>query len=564
MNLIVNDSKKSNMISINIDGKNLNVEAGTNIIQAASQLNIEIPHYCYHSKLSISGNCRMCLIEIGNPLKNQEDKNFILNNNNKKNIIWNPKPAIACATQAVENLHIKTKSSLINECRKSVMEFLLVNHPLDCPICDQAGECTLQEYAADYGRGYSRFIEKKNIKPKQTKIGPRVILDDERCILCSRCIRFCKEIINDDVLGFVDRGSYSTLTTYPGKKLENNYSLNTVDICPVGALTSIDFRFQMRVWFLKKTPSICTESSVGVNTYIWSREGKIYRITPRNNFYVNDSWMSDSGRELYKEVDSQKRIIAYSHNNNNLLLEEIVKKVSDNISTNSLAIIASGHTSIEEQFLLKQIANYTSAKVYFVPYTDKSDNFLISADRTPNTRGGLITKLISSLPNLDFSELISDIHSGKIKTLISYGQDITKINFSESLLKEICLIYMGTHENATSKIAKFIIPTLMVFEKSGSFVNRQFRLQKFEQAVPGPIGVFPDIHFLYKLLNTLKNICQTTPSLSNLWQEICNFIPIVNNVKYSIIPKEGYLLDKDKFKKINFLDDPSLQYSENI
>ena len=161
----------------------------------------------------------------------------------------------------------------MKDCREGVMEFLLINHPLDCPICDQAGECKLQEQSTGYGRGYSRFIEQKNVKPKRTQLGPRVTLDDERCILCSRCIRFCKEIAKDDVLGFIDRGSYSTLTCYPGKQLENNYSLNTVDICPVGALTSTDFRFKMRVWFLKQTNSIDTESSASARTP-WSGRAK--------------------------------------------------------------------------------------------------------------------------------------------------------------------------------------------------------------------------------------------------------------------------------------------------
>ena len=170
-------------------------------------------------------------------------------------------------------------------------------------ICDQAGECRLREFATDYGRGYSRYVERKNVKPKRTRLGPRGTLDDERCILCSRCIRFCQEVANDDVLGFVDRGSYSTLTCFPGKELKNNYSLNTVDLCPVGALTSTDFRFKMRVWFLKESSSICAESSAGCNITVSSREGEIYRITPSNN--VNDSWMPDSGRVLYKNVQVQ-------------------------------------------------------------------------------------------------------------------------------------------------------------------------------------------------------------------------------------------------------------------
>src|SRR3954467_5318824 len=182
------------------------------------------------------------------------------------------------------------------------MELLLINHPLDCPICDQAGECRLQEFSVEYGNQASRFLENKVKKPKNVEIGPRVTLDDERCILCSRCIRFSHEIAHDDVLGFVDRGSYTVLTAHPGKRLENNYPLNTVDICPVGALTSTDFRFKMRVWFLKQVNSIDTESSVGANSVVWSREGIIYRITPRRNDEVNDTWMSDSGRDLYKPV----------------------------------------------------------------------------------------------------------------------------------------------------------------------------------------------------------------------------------------------------------------------
>jgi NADH-quinone oxidoreductase subunit G len=174
-----------------------------------------------------------------------------------------PRPQIACATKAANGQHFKTNSPLVADSRKAVMEFLLANHPLDCPICDKAGECHLQEFASEYGRGFSRFEEDKNRKPKRSRIGPRITLDDERCILCGRCIRFCREVLHEDVLGFTQRGSHSTLSIFPGHELTSNYSLNVTDICPVGALTSNDFRFKMRVWFLKRTPSICTESSVG-------------------------------------------------------------------------------------------------------------------------------------------------------------------------------------------------------------------------------------------------------------------------------------------------------------
>ena len=300
---------KPDLVTVNIDGKDIAVPKGTNVIEAARQLGIEIPHYCYHPKLTVAGNCRMCLIEMGMPAVDPATKAPIMDPaTGKPKINWIPRPQIGCATNASPGLHVKTSSPMAREAREGVTEFLLINHPLDCPICDQAGECKLQEHSTAYGRGYSRFIEQKNVKPKRTVLGPRVTLDDERCILCSRCIRFCKEVAKDDVLGFIDRGSYSTLTCYPGKTLTNNYSLNTVDICPVGALTSTDFRFKMRVWFLKQTNSIDTESSVGANTVVWSREGIIYRITPRRNDEVNDTWMADSGRELFKPVRSDDRL----------------------------------------------------------------------------------------------------------------------------------------------------------------------------------------------------------------------------------------------------------------
>src|SRR5271157_1738803 len=297
------------LITVNIDGREIAVPRGTNMIEAALRLGIDVPHYCYHPKLSVAGNCRMCLVETGQSAFDPATKAPIIDAaTGKQRINWSPRPAIACATSAAPGLHVRTTSPLVKDCREGVMEFLLINHPLDCPICDQAGECKLQEQSAGYGRGYSRYIEHKNVKPKRTLLGPRVMLDDERCILCSRCVRFCKEIAKDDVLGFTDRGSYSTLTCYPGRRLENNYSLNTVDICPVGALTSSDFRFKMRVWFLRQTSSIDAESSVGANTVVWSREGSVYRVTPRQNDAVNDTWMADSGRVLYKEIRCQGRL----------------------------------------------------------------------------------------------------------------------------------------------------------------------------------------------------------------------------------------------------------------
>src|SRR6478735_8319529 len=303
-------AKPADLVTVNIDGKEIAVPKGTNVIEAAKLVGVEIPHYCYHPKLSIVGNCRMCLIEMGMPAVDPATKAPVMDAaTGKQKINWIPRPQIGCGTNASPGLHIRTNTPMVKDCREGVTEMLLINHPLDCPICDQAGECKLQEHSTAYGRGYSRFVEQKNVKPKRTQLGPRVTLDDERCILCSRCIRFCKEIAHDDVLGFIDRGSYSTLTAHPGRRLENNYSLNTVDICPVGALTSSDFRFKMRVWFLKETKSFCTSCATGCNTLIGTREDVIYRQTPRENNDVNSSWMCDYGRLNFAYVQSEDRLL---------------------------------------------------------------------------------------------------------------------------------------------------------------------------------------------------------------------------------------------------------------
>ena len=330
------------MVTINLDGNEVEVPAGINLVEAAGIHGTEVPHYCYHPQLSVAGNCRMCLVEMGTPMRDRGTGEAILDENGVQKIGWIPKPIIGCGTNVSPGMHIKTKSPMVTDSREGIMEFLLVNHPLDCPICDQAGECRLQEFATDYGRGYSRYVERKNVKPKRTKLGPRVTLDDERCILCSRCIRFCQEVVDDDVLGFVDRGSFSTLTCFPGKELSNNYSLNTVDLCPVGALTSTDFRFKMRVWFLKESSSICTESSAGSNILVSSREGEIHRITPRRNDSVNDSWMTDSGRELYKQVKSDNRLLSASVSAESANLTEAISSAIDLLKDKNIDFVDGG------------------------------------------------------------------------------------------------------------------------------------------------------------------------------------------------------------------------------
>ena len=551
---------KPDLVTINIDGKHIAVPKGTNVLEAARLLGIEIPHYCYHPKLSVVGNCRMCLVEMGLPTVDPGTKApFGDAATGKPKINWMPRPQIGCATNASLGLHIRTNSPMVRECREGVTEFLLINHPLDCPICDQAGECKLQEFSTSYGRGYSRFVEQKNVKPKRTPLGPRVTLDDERCILCSRCIRFSNEVAKDDVLGFIDRGSYSTLACYPGKKLENNYSLNTVDICPVGALTSTDFRFKMRVWFLKQTPGIDPESSVGANTEIWSREGVIYRITPRRNDEVNDTWMADTGRVLYQQVMADDRLTAPFISGAATATEMALKSAGDLLKAGPVAIVGSGRSSVEEQFLLKQLADALRASTALVSRVGQGDGILISADRNPNVRGALVTGLIPALPVQKLTALATAIDSGKVKTVLTVGEDLTAAGLTAAQLAKVSIIYLGTHQNATSAAAQVVIPTLTVFEKNGTFVNQQFRLQKFAKAVPGPAGVADDLVTLANLVAAVGGATLSS-ALGALWPTLAAGVKPLANITYANLPSTGLLLDPTPWATLSFVEGATLHF----
>ncbi len=561
---------KPELVTVTIDGREIAVPRGTNIIEAARGLAIDVPHYCYHPKLTVVGNCRMCLVEMGMPAVDPATKQPIIDPaSGRQKINWSPRPTIACATNASPGLHIRTTSPMVRECREGVMEFLLINHPLDCPICDQAGECRLQEQATGYGRGYSRYIEPKNVKPKRTVLGPRVTLDDERCILCSRCVRFSQEVAKDDVLGFIDRGSYSTLTCFPGRSLENNYSLNTVDICPVGALTSTDFRFKMRVWFLKQTDGIDTESSVGANTTVWSREGVIYRITPRRNDEVNDTWMADSGRLLYKAVRAADRLTEPKVSGAGALPPAALAAAGEILSSGGVAVVASGRSSLEEQFLTKKLAEAASASVHLVSRVGQGDGILISEDRNPNVRGALVTGLIRELPAGNLGGLAAKIDSGEVRTVVSIGEDLAAAGLTGAQLAKAKIVYLGTHANPTSAAAAVVLPTLTVFEKSGSFVNQQFRLQKFATAVPGPGGAMDDIEVLAKLVETVGGNLGGRPLASSsghvdiaaLWELIAAAVPALGTVRYGNLPDTGLLLDPTPWAGLAFVEGKTLHHA---
>ena len=553
--------KNSKGIPIVLDGKEVEVPEGINLVDAAALHGKEIPHYCYHPQLSVAGNCRMCLIEMGTPMRNRETGEAILEEDGSPKIGWVPKPVIGCATNVSPGMHVKTESEKVLDCREGIMEFLLVNHPLDCPICDQAGECRLQEFATDYGRGYSRFVERKNVKPKRTRLGPRVTLDDERCILCSRCIRFCQEVPKDDVLGFVDRGSFSTLTCFPGRELDNNYSLNTVDLCPVGALTSSDFRFKMRVWFLKDTDSICPESSAGCNTVVSSREGELFRITPRRNDLVNDSWMPDSGRVLYKSVKSENRILSAKINQEASTTDEAIQEAVRLLKGKNIGVVGSCKSTLEEQFLLTQISKKTKAKSFIRGHFGEDDGILLSADRTPNLRGALISGFTQKYPQDNLLPLSQSLGKKQVDALLVMDEDLEASQVEAAELDGIPIVFIGTQANSTSARASVVLPSLTSFEKSGTFVNRSFYAQSFRQAVPGPAGVLPDLTILSRLHRELTEEEEIAPDQNSIWNEMSGVrnSPL-KGISLKDVHKDSVLIDSSKWDDLPFVEAKALHF----
>jgi NADH-quinone oxidoreductase subunit G len=521
------------LLNVQIDGQWKQFPKGTRLIEACMQSGEYVPHYCYHPKLSSPGNCRMCLVELGAP-KMGPDRKPELGPDGHPVIAWSPRPAISCAMEISEGMAVRTKSPLAEECRKGVMEFLLINHPLDCPICDQAGECRLQEFSVEYGKGESRFLEEKVKKPKRVDLGKHIVLDDERCILCSRCIRFMKEVAHDDVLGFVNRGSHTTLTCYPGKRLDNNYSLNTVDICPVGALTSKDFRFKMRVWFLTETKSIDVNCGTGANILIGAREGVIHRITPRENDAVNSCWMPDSHRLNFHYVNCERRLQTPLLKNTPATWPEAIAEAARQLRAlepTQLAMIASARLANEELFLARRLAEALGITQFdILPRPQEGDGFLISNDGNPNTTGAKLLGLAGAAPGSKLASIATSVAGGSIRGLIVLGEDATKCGIAESdLAKLSALVVTDILPNKTTPRATVLLPASAFAEKRGTMINLAGRIQRLNRAVAAPGQARNDWEILrdlivavggangvYSVEEVFKAMAAETPALAGL------------------------------------------------
>ncbi len=526
------------MLNVQVDGVWMQFPKGLNVVEVARRAGKFVPHYCYHPKLSIPGNCRMCLIEMGTP-KMDANRKPVIGADGKPEIGWMPRPQIGCATQISEGMGIRTDSPLVQECRKGVMEFLLINHPLDCPICDQAGECKLQEYSVQYGNDDSRFVDDKVKKPKRVDIGKNIVLDDERCIMCSRCIRFSREMVHDDVLGFLDRGSHTTLAVHPGKRLDNNYSLNTADICPVGALTSKDFRFQMRVWFLKETKSICTGCATGCNTIIGSREGVMHRQIPRENEAVNSQWMCDEGRLGFHYLHSKERLIEpvakVGKGKMAVPWSEIIPRLASELKElqpSQIAIVSSGRMTNEEAFLLAEIRRALGGEDVLcdiVPRFGEADGILRSADLNPNTHG--VELMGISQQGNHLNAIRQGIDTGRIQGLLVLHENLcSEAGWPITTLQRVpILAVVSLLANPVTEIADYILPGVSFAEKRGSMINGYGRLQRLNKAIAVQGNAMDDWQILVQLkaalgggngIHTIEDVFKAmaaaTPALSGL------------------------------------------------
>ena len=375
------------MAKITVDGTDYEVTEGRTILQALDDLGVlmtevEIPHYCWHPKLTIDGSCRLCQVEI---------EGF-------------PKLQIACNTPVKDGMVIRTQNERVAKAREGVMELLLVNHPLDCPICDQAGECKLQDYAFEYGVAHSRTREPRRALAKKVDLGPTIVFDQERCILCRRCVRFTREISKTGELAVFSRGDRSTIETLPGAPLENDYSMNVADICPVGALTTKDFRFKIRVWFLEDAPGVCTGCSNGCNVHMGVASNKVYRYVPRRNDAVNETWLCDDGRLSYKAINASDRLgetqLRGAHGLRPAGRAEAVSHAAallgraiEKHGRGAVAGVASAHACNEDLAVLKKLLDGLGARGCVPMPKWRADDLLRKPERAANAAGARAARL---------------------------------------------------------------------------------------------------------------------------------------------------------------------------
>lgn len=488
-----------------------------NCIQAAERAGVEIPHYCYHHDLSVVASCRMCLVEMGDKKPDGT-------------IAMQPKLFPGCQTPVKDGTVIISDSQKVRDAQKATLEYLLLNHPLDCPVCDQAGECGLQDYSYEYGRGYSRLQEPKNIKPDKDYIGDQITLFTDRCIMCTRCVRFTREISGTAEMQVISRGTHEEIDIFPGDPCNNKLAGNVVDLCPVGALCSKDFLYEQRVWWLKSKNSVCPNCSTGCSIRVDQNKDVLYRLKPRENPQAQGSFMCDEGRFGWKYIHSETRLTLpeqkaggqVASRDWDVVLPAARNALKDAVlrSPNKFAVVISPWATVEEAYLLATFARKLSpsARLAIGPVRVVGEDdlypkdvhgqpatptkFTIRAEKCPNRRGveAVIKQIQGSI--IEFTDVLKQVTAGEIESLYVLGgdpegwigdADVGKLDRLKLLIVQDLLA-----STASSK-AHFVLAGGAWAEKEGTFVNHQGLAQAIHRALRGPGEARPDGRILMEL-----------------------------------------------------------------
>jgi NADH-quinone oxidoreductase subunit G len=469
-------------VKLRIDGREVEVEKGTNLIEAGKKAGLFVPHFCYHPGLPVVAVCRICLCEIEG----------------------RPKLIAGCATPAEEGIHVLTKSKKVQDARRAVMEFLLIHHPLDCPMCDKGGECTLQDYTMLMGPSRTRFTFEKTTWPEED-VGGKLLLNKNRCILCMRCVNLCREVAGENEIAVLARGEETYIGTVAGRKITNEMAGNIADICPVGALTSKDFRFRARPWELKPVPSVCTLCSKGCNTLLGyqPRRGEIVRITARENPDVNQWWICDRGRGGFWGVHDPKRltaltrrrgetVVTMSWNDSIPLIADTLTGILKQHGPSAVGVIGSAELTNEECFLTRSIFHDALGIVNLdfplrpqPPVVYKK--FTIEGDRNPNTRGARAIGIAPGPQGLGIADMMRAAAEGKIRALLFLrGGPLEQFGdpavVGQALRQTELSVVMDPMPSAVSERAQWVLPGVSFAEREGTYTNSQGRVQRARKA----------------------------------------------------------------------------------
>ncbi|MCI5064161.1 2Fe-2S iron-sulfur cluster-binding protein [bacterium] len=487
-------SEKPPMVTATIDGQEVTVPKGTNIIEAAKSVEVEIPFYCYHPHLSVPGNCRICQVEVEGA----------------------PKLMIGCHTQLTDGMVVKTHktSELVQKTQASTMELLLINHPLDCTVCDQAGHCKLQDYHFEYNAKPSRFLEYKQNKPKAVPLGSTVMLDGERCIACTRCVRFCDEVTETGEIGLMNRGDRYLISVKEGKELENPLSGTVVDLCPVGALTHRDWRFNTRIWYANPTDSVCTGCSTGCNAKVFERDGQVVQVKARLNSAVNKEWLCDEGRYGFDRFLPRERVLTSSVKGEATSWEEALAKVTPLKNGKTLLLLAPDLTveeySLVEAFRERCLQEDSQAVVaYRSRELSRVEEILVSPDYAPNFQGAYFSQerlrpngaVCESAHREEreqaYENALREVKENTFDNIVFVGdravcdQDLADMELLQAISRTpFTLGMLCDREGALYENCTVVLPARSILEKSGLFLNGKFRLQYVDRVVPLAEGAF--------------------------------------------------------------------------